>query len=54
MPENYNFKLVMKQNIEKKLVPVLNNYGFVKFGANKYAREAEGILQIISFRIEND
>lgn len=53
-PENYSFKLAMKQNIEKQLVPVLNNYEFVKFGANKYAREVEGILQIISFRIEND
>lgn len=52
--ENYDFKKLMKQNIKNLLFPTLNQYGFIKSGANKYARETNGLLQIILFNIEKD
>ena len=52
--DNYDFKNLMKQNIKDLLFPKLKQYGFTKSGANIYAREISGLIQIILFNIEKD
>lgn len=50
--EQYDFKKAMQENVNKKFAVLLKDNGFVKYKKNKFAREKEQIVQIISFSIE--
>ncbi len=52
--EQYNFKKAMQDNINKSFAEMLLSNGFKKYKANKYAREREQIVHIITFQIEKD
>lgn len=52
--EQYDFKNAMQDNIDKKFAVLLKNNGFVKYKKNKFSREKDQIVQIISFTIEKN
>ena len=52
--DEYNFKEAMKQNIKENIQPLLLENRFKKYSTNKYIRESNGLLQIITFRIGKD
>ena len=52
--EQYDFKKAMQENVNKKFAVLLKDNGFVKYKKNKFAREKDQIVQLISFSIEKD
>ena len=52
--ENYNFKKAMQKNINEKIQPLLFSENFIKYASNKYVREMDNLVQIISFSISKD
>ena len=52
--EQYDFKRAMQAHINKDFAPLLVNNGFTAYKKNRYVRERNQIIQIISFRLEKD
>lgn len=52
--QQYNFKKAMQDNINKSFAEILFKNGFKKYKVDRYARERDQIVQIITFQIEKD
>lgn len=48
---NFDFQKVMQKNVQQIIQPILYENQFRKYGKNKYAREADKLIQIIRFNV---
>ena len=52
--EQYDFKKAMQFNVDNRFAHLLKNNGFIKYKKNKYVREKNQIVQIVSFQVGKD